>query len=209
MRIGQRNSGYFPTAVCGAAAANTPTKHLNLWTANGIQSQRDHVARLKRIRADSDRKWFGNIWAPTESIGVIKQGEIGGPAFGASLKPRQRRARRRDGELGWLAALSKLGYSSRSQAAEIIREGRVRLNGIVRRDAEHPVRIGSDRIEVDGGRVESEAKIYLILNKPRGIATSASDEKGRWTLCTRCWRSRHRGSRRWGGSIKPAKVCCC
>jgi 23S rRNA pseudouridine2605 synthase len=84
--------------------------------------------------------------------------------------------------IGLARALSKLGYSSRSQAAEIIREGRVRLNGIVRRDAEHPVRIGSDRIEVDGVRVAAESKIYLILNKPRGIVTSVSDEKGRDTV---------------------------
>ncbi len=92
-----------------------------------------------------------------------------------SCAPEERR-------IGLARALSKLGYSSRSQAAEIIREGRVRLNGIVRRDAEHPVRIGSDRIEVDGARVAAESKIYLMLNKPRGIVTSASDEKGRDTV---------------------------
>jgi 23S rRNA pseudouridine2605 synthase len=98
-----------------------------------------------------------------------------------NLKPKKSRA---PGErrVGLARALSKLGYSSRSQAAEIIREGRVRLNGIVRRDSEHPVRIGSDRIEVDGARVDAEAKIYLMLNKPRGIVTSASDEKGRDTV---------------------------
>ncbi len=84
--------------------------------------------------------------------------------------------------IGLARALSKLGYSSRSQAAEIIREGRVRLNGIVRRNAEYPVRIGRDRIEIDGGRVGAESKIYLMLNKPRGIVTSAADEKGRDTV---------------------------
>ena len=44
------------------------------------------------------------------------------------------------------------------------------------------MRLGVDRIEVDGRRVESAEKIYLMLNKPRGIVTSAADEKGRDTV---------------------------
>jgi 23S rRNA pseudouridine2605 synthase len=84
--------------------------------------------------------------------------------------------------VGLARALSKLGYSSRSQAAEMIRSGCVRLNGILRRDVEYPVRIGRDRIEIDGAPVTAESKIYLMLNKPRGIVTSASDEKGRETV---------------------------
>jgi 23S rRNA pseudouridine2605 synthase len=79
-------------------------------------------------------------------------------------------------------ALSKLGYCSRSKAAELIRGSQVRLNGTVRRDPETPVRIGKDRIEVDGQPVAASSKIYLVLNKPRGIVTTASDEKGRETV---------------------------
>jgi 23S rRNA pseudouridine2605 synthase len=52
----------------------------------------------------------------------------------------------------------------------------------VRRDPEFPVRIGTDRIEVDGQAVTGEAKVYLVFNKPRGVVTSASDEKGRATV---------------------------
>ncbi len=84
--------------------------------------------------------------------------------------------------IGLARALSKLGYCSRSRAAELIREGRVRLNGALRRDPETPVRLGKDRIEVDGSAVASGRKIYLVLNKPRGVVTSASDEKGRATV---------------------------
>jgi 23S rRNA pseudouridine2605 synthase len=79
-------------------------------------------------------------------------------------------------------ALSKLGFCSRSQAALLIRDGQVRLNGTSPRNPETPVRLGVDRIEVDGRRVESAEKIYLMLNKPRGIVTSAADEKGRDTV---------------------------
>jgi 23S rRNA pseudouridine2605 synthase len=84
--------------------------------------------------------------------------------------------------VGLARALSKLGYCSRSQAAELIRAGRVRLNGAAKRDPETPVRLGSDRIEVDQQRVGGEKKIYMMLNKPRGLVTTASDEKGRETV---------------------------
>jgi 23S rRNA pseudouridine2605 synthase len=79
-------------------------------------------------------------------------------------------------------ALSKLGFCSRSQAALLIRDGKVRLNGTSPRNPETPVRLGIDRIEVEGRRVESAEKTYLMLNKPRGIVTSAADEKGRDTV---------------------------
>jgi 23S rRNA pseudouridine2605 synthase len=83
---------------------------------------------------------------------------------------------------GLARAISKLGFCSRAQAAQLIRAGRVRLNGGVRRDPETPVRIGKDRIEVDGQQLKAAAKIYLVMNKPRGIVTTASDEKGRDTV---------------------------
>jgi 23S rRNA pseudouridine2605 synthase len=44
------------------------------------------------------------------------------------------------------------------------------------------VRTNRDRIEVDGKRVGEAEKIYLMMNKPRGIVTTASDEKGRETV---------------------------
>lgn len=84
--------------------------------------------------------------------------------------------------VGLARALSKLGYCSRSQAAELIRAGRVRLNGAVRKNPETPVGILADRIEVNGRGIAAVAKVYLALNKPRGIVTTASDEKGRKTV---------------------------
>ena len=84
--------------------------------------------------------------------------------------------------IGLARALSKLGYCSRSQAALLIRSGRVSLNGSVRSDPETPVRLETDRISVDGRTVELERKIYLAMNKPRGLVTTASDEKGRDTV---------------------------
>ncbi len=87
-------------------------------------------------------------------------------------------------KIGLARALSKLGYCSRSQAAELIRGGRVRLNGSVRRDPETPVRLERDRIVVDGQAIDARRRIYLMMNKPRGLVTTASDEKGRETVYT-------------------------
>jgi len=83
---------------------------------------------------------------------------------------------------GLARALSKLGYCSRSQASGLIRAGRVTLNGAIRRDPETPTHIGRDRIAVDGHSIQQARHIYLMMNKPRGLVTTASDEKGRETV---------------------------
>lgn len=85
-------------------------------------------------------------------------------------------------KVGLARALSKLGFCSRSRAAALVREGRVRLNGAAPRDPETPVRLGRDRIDVDGSPVDREFAVYFVVNKPRGIVTTASDEKGRQTV---------------------------
>jgi 23S rRNA pseudouridine2605 synthase len=85
-------------------------------------------------------------------------------------------------KVGLARALSKLGFCSRAQAAQLIRKGKVRVNGAIRRDPETPVHPSKDRIEIDGQRIAASEKIYFALNKPRGIVTTASDEKGRETV---------------------------
>jgi 23S rRNA pseudouridine2605 synthase len=56
------------------------------------------------------------------------------------------------------------------------------MNGSTVRNPEAPVRLGKDRIEVSGKALQSAEKIYLMLNKPRWLVTSAADEKGRETV---------------------------
>ena len=85
-------------------------------------------------------------------------------------------------KIGLARALSKLGYCSRSEASELVRAGRVMLNQRVRRDPECPVDLPSAHIQVDSHAIRAQARIYLALNKPRGVITTASDDKNRRTV---------------------------
>jgi 23S rRNA pseudouridine2605 synthase len=80
--------------------------------------------------------------------------------------------------------LSKRGLCSRTQAARWIQEGRVRVDGRVVRDPEFPIHgDGRQRILVDEAGVDAAPeRIYLMLNKPRGLVTTARDEQGRDTV---------------------------
>jgi 23S rRNA pseudouridine2605 synthase len=84
--------------------------------------------------------------------------------------------------VGLARALSKLGYCSRTAGFALAQAGRVRVNGVVRRDPEFPVHPAKDRIEADGHPVEPGPRLYLKMNKPRGVVTTAADEKGRQTV---------------------------
>ena len=79
-------------------------------------------------------------------------------------------------------ALSKLGLCSRKQAELLIAEGRVRVGGKVVRDPSLRVDLNRDRIAVDGVRIAAEAKVYLMINKPRGLVTTREDPQGRGTV---------------------------
>ncbi|HEY4146544.1 pseudouridine synthase [Pinirhizobacter sp.] len=83
---------------------------------------------------------------------------------------------------GLARVLSKLGLCSRSQGQSWVRAGRVRVNGKVVLDPEFPVVQGRDRISVDEQAASQEARVYIALNKPRGLVVSASDEQGRATV---------------------------
>ncbi len=70
------------------------------------------------------------------------------------------------------------GYASRRKAEELIKAGKVMVNGKVVRELGTKANF-SDDILVDGKKIEKEEKEYYIFNKPRGVITSTSDDKGR------------------------------
>ncbi|MGH9178915.1 MAG: pseudouridine synthase [Acidimicrobiales bacterium] len=78
--------------------------------------------------------------------------------------------------------LARAGFGSRRTCEELIAEGRVRVNGEV---AELGRRVdpAADRVEVDGEGVGVGAGlVHYVLNKPRGVVTTASDPQGRPTV---------------------------
>jgi 23S rRNA pseudouridine2605 synthase len=89
--------------------------------------------------------------------------------------------RERPHTTGLARALSKLGYCSRSQGFGLVRSGRVTVNGRVHRDPEYPVR-ATDRLAINGQPIAAAEKLYLMMNKPRGLVTTAADERERATV---------------------------
>ena len=87
----------------------------------------------------------------------------------------------KQGAHGVARVISKRGYCSRSQAEKLVREGHVILRGKPVRDPESPAN-ENDEILVDGTPVTASEFVYFAMNKPRGIVTTASDEKGRKTV---------------------------
>jgi 23S rRNA pseudouridine2605 synthase len=84
---------------------------------------------------------------------------------------------------GVARVISKLGLGSRTQAAAWVRDGRVRINGKRVSDPEAAVQQGVDRVSVDGAELTAPAeRLIIMLNKPRGLVTTASDEQGRETV---------------------------
>jgi 23S rRNA pseudouridine2605 synthase len=79
-------------------------------------------------------------------------------------------------------ALSKLGHSSRSRAKPLIESGHVKVNGKVITDPETRIDIERDRIVVDGAAVTQAGYVYVMMNKPAGVVTTSSDERGRRTV---------------------------
>jgi len=79
-------------------------------------------------------------------------------------------------------ALSKLGMASRAQAAELITQGRVRIDGRVETNPGRFVNPDRTRIQIDGLAHERAPWRMIALNKPRQVVTTRSDPQGRTTV---------------------------
>jgi 23S rRNA pseudouridine2605 synthase len=78
------------------------------------------------------------------------------------------------------AYLARAGIASRRGAEDLIRAGRVRVNGEVAGLATFVER--KDRVEVDGRPIVPEPLTYVLLHKPAGVVTTARDPHGRPTV---------------------------
>ncbi len=74
------------------------------------------------------------------------------------------------------------GICSRRQAADLVKAGKVRVNGAVVKEPFYQIQ-KDDKIEYDGNIIQPEGRtIYLLMNKPKNVITTLSDERGRTTV---------------------------
>lgn len=78
--------------------------------------------------------------------------------------------------------LSKAGLCSRTQARELVRAGRVRVNGRIALDPDEVCDADRDEVRVDGRRLEENERVHVMLHKPRGYLTTRDDPEGRRTV---------------------------
>src|SRR4030042_5958823 len=83
-----------------------------------------------------------------------------------------------------LKALAEAGVGSRRWITDAIKNGRVEVNGELVENFRHPVNLETDRVSVNGKLVDLRPRrtVYLLVNKPAGIITTTSDERGRRTV---------------------------
>lgn len=77
--------------------------------------------------------------------------------------------------------IAESGYTSRRKAEELIQKGKVYVNG--EKITELGVKVsGDDVITIDGVTLNKENKVYYLLNKPRGVVCTVSDDLGRKSI---------------------------
>ncbi len=77
--------------------------------------------------------------------------------------------------------IAESGYASRRKAEELIKAGKVYVNGNKVTEMGFKVS-GNDLIDINGKPLKKEDKEYYLLNKPRGVVTTTSDDKNRKTV---------------------------
>jgi 23S rRNA pseudouridine2605 synthase len=87
-------------------------------------------------------------------------------------------------EISLARAISKFGVASRSQGRAMITGGEVTVNGVVTQNPDAWIDPRRDTIAIGGNRVQARPFVYLALNKPAGVVTTRSDERGRPTVYT-------------------------
>jgi len=120
---------------------------------------------------DTPRRPVGRTRRPPEKSSPAPLSSVGKGAGGVS-EPGERLQK----------VLAARGVASRRAAEEIIKAGRVRVNGQAVREMGVKVDSERDNILVDNKQLARPRMRYIILHKPSGYITTTSDERGRWTV---------------------------
>ncbi|MCR4402248.1 MAG: rRNA pseudouridine synthase [Firmicutes bacterium] len=89
--------------------------------------------------------------------------------------------------------LARAGVASRRHSADIIRQGRVQVDGVVIREPGARVDPSRAKVSVDGRPITiDDSRVYYLLNKPAGYISTARDPQGRPTVLDLVPRDRHR-----------------
>src|SRR5262245_31998285 len=78
--------------------------------------------------------------------------------------------------------LADAGVASRRASEGLIRDGRVAVNGVTVQELGSKVDPAKDKVTIEGRLIRPRRKIYVALNKPRGLVCSRNDELGRPTI---------------------------
>ena len=98
--------------------------------------------------------------------------------------------------------IASTGRWSRREVKELVRQGRVTVNGAVAKIAEEKADPEAADICVNGEHLIWRQYTWVMLNKPR-----MAGAKQCWTCCRRSCKSR--GYSRWGGWTRTRRACCC
>ena len=78
--------------------------------------------------------------------------------------------------------LALAGVASRRRCEELIRAGRVRVQGRQETDPSRRVQVGQETVELDGQPLALQPRVYVLLHKPPGLLSAARDDRGRTTV---------------------------
>ena len=78
--------------------------------------------------------------------------------------------------------LAEAGVASRRKSDELIEQGRVEVNGKTVTKLGTEIEPEKDEVRVDGEKIKPAKKVYYMLNKPKGVVATTSDERGRTTV---------------------------
>ena len=84
---------------------------------------------------------------------------------------------RKNGPMRLDRFLAEMGYGTRTQVKDMVKKGRVRMNGEAVKDADRKVNPESDIVEVDRSQVAYARMEYYMLNKPQGVVSATEDRK--------------------------------